>query len=606
MWLIGLIFGCGSINADKYTVQISNDNRQILQNAVRVFADVFDNKPHIEYPKNSLPPIVRVESEPIVNFLRNIGFDESPEKDIELDGSLALSKYRSDFIQGYFDAGSNVNVLNNPEETDSISASSVSESLINQIQLILLYEGINSQTQKSTQSGCVGELPDGRGIHSKHDRFEISISGTDLVDYVDNIGFTNKEKLEKSREISKAIEHRDSTIRTVEQDSNTSVSKLNSVQSQKTAQNLRWNLVTDVSVSTQELYDLTTVQSNFIANGIVVHNTASAVKDDFSDTNQWTLKAGAMVVADKGVACIDEIDKMSKQDRSAMHESLEQQTVSVAKAGINTTLKSRCSLLAAANPKEGRFQKHLQISEQIDMEPALISRFDLIFIIKDVPEEEKDSDIAEHILTVSKRGEKVVSNRELDDREEESEPDIPLELLRKYVAYARKHCNPVLNEEAHERIKDFYVHLRNEEGVDNADAVPVTARKLEGVVRIAEASAKIRLSETVTLDDAERAINLVLDSLKEVGIDPETGELDADVLESGTSATQRDKVMTIKEVISDLEDEKSGDPVEMIEIIDECTSRGLSQDTDFGKYISRLAAKGDIYEPTDGAFKAVS
>ena len=384
------------------------------------------------------------------------------------------------------------------------------------------------------------------------------------------------------------------------------MSKLKSVQSQKTAQNLRWNLVKDVSLSTEELYDLTTAQSNFIANGIVVHNTASAVKDDFSDTNQWTLKAGAMVVADKGVACIDEIDKMSKQDRSAMHESLEQQTVSVAKAGINTTLKSRCSLLAAANPKEGRFQKHLQISEQIDMEPALISRFDLIFIIKDVPEEEKDSDIAEHILTVSKRGEKVVSDKELEDREEESEPDIPLELLRKYVAYARKHCNPVLNEEAHERIKDFYVHLRNEEGVDNADAVPVTARKLEGVVRIAEASAKIRLSETVTLDDAERAINLVLDSLKEVGIDPETGELDADVLESGTSATQRDKVMTIKEVISDLEEEKDGDPVEMIEIIDECTSRGLSQDTDFGKYISRLAAKGDIYEPTDGAFKSVS
>ena len=217
MWLIGLIFGSGSINEDEYTVQIANDNRQILQNAVNVFIDVFGKTPHIEYPRNNLPPVVRVKSEPIVNFLRNIGFTESSKKNIELDGGLALSKYRSDFIMGYFDAGSNVNVLNHPEETNSISVSSISESLINQIQLILLYEGINSQTRKSTQSGSVRELPDGREIHSKHDRFEISINGTDLVDYVDTIGFTSKEKVEQSREIANAIEHRDSTKKTVEQ-----------------------------------------------------------------------------------------------------------------------------------------------------------------------------------------------------------------------------------------------------------------------------------------------------------------------------------------------------------------------------------------------------
>jgi len=113
--------------------------------------------------------------------------------------------------------------------------------------------------------------------------------------------------------------------------------------------------------------------------------TAAAVRDDFGDGQQWSLEAGALVLADRGIAAIDELDKMRPEDRSAMHEALEQQKISVSKAGINATLKSRCSLLGAANPKYGRFDQYEPISEQIDLEPALISRFDLIFTVTDTP-----------------------------------------------------------------------------------------------------------------------------------------------------------------------------------------------------------------------------
>ncbi len=136
------------------------------------------------------------------------------------------------------------------------------------------------------------------------------------------------------------------------------------------------------------VYDLTVEDAHsFIGNGFVVHNTAAAVKDEFGD-GRWTLEAGALVLADKGLACIDELDKMTEQDRSSMHEAMESQRISVAKAGITATLQCRCSMLGAANPKYGRFDDNESLSDQINMPPALLSRFDLIFALTDKPKAE--------------------------------------------------------------------------------------------------------------------------------------------------------------------------------------------------------------------------
>jgi replicative DNA helicase Mcm len=332
--------------------------------------------------------------------------------------------------------------------------------------------------------------------------------------------------------------------------------------------------------------------------------TAAAVRDDFGDGQQWTLEAGALVLADQGIAAVDELDKMRPEDRSAMHEALEQQTISVSKAGINATLKSRCSLLGAANPKYGRFDQYESIGEQIDLEPALISRFDLIFTVTDDPDPERDADLADHILRTNYAGElhtqrteqttANVSQSEVDAVTDTVAPEIEPDLLRKYIAYAQRNCFPTMTEEAKEAISDFYVDLRAE-GSDDDAPVPVTARKLEALVRLAEASARVRLADTVEIEDAERVIEIVRSCLQDIGVDPETGEFDADIVETGTSKTQRDRIKNVKALIADIEDEyDSGAPVE--EVLDRAEETGTER-SKAEHEIEKLRRQGEVYEP---------
>jgi replicative DNA helicase Mcm len=333
--------------------------------------------------------------------------------------------------------------------------------------------------------------------------------------------------------------------------------------------------------------------------------TAAAVRDDFGEGQQWTLEAGALVLADQGIAAVDELDKMRPEDRSAMHQALEQQEISVSKAGINATLKSRCSLLGAANPKYGRFDQYESIGEQIDLEPALISRFDLIFTVTDDPDEEKDANLAEHILQTNYAGElntqrtKLTNanftQEEVDDVTEDVAPEIDPELLRKYIAHAKRNCFPTMTDEAKGAIRDFYVDLRAK-GTDEDAPVPVTARKLEALVRLAEASARVRLSDTVEKDDADRVIEIVRSCLQDIGVDPETGEFDADVVETGQSKSQRDRIKNLKGLIEDIEAEyEEGAPVE--EVLDRADEIGLDRSKAEDE-IEKLRRKGEVYEPS--------
>ncbi len=335
--------------------------------------------------------------------------------------------------------------------------------------------------------------------------------------------------------------------------------------------------------------------------------TAAAVRDDFGDGQQWTLEAGALVLADQGIAAVDELDKMAPDDRSAMHEALEQQSISVSKAGINATLKSRCSLLGAANPKYGRFDQYESIGEQIDLEPALISRFDLIFTITDQPDQEEDAKLAEHILQTNYAGElnthrteTTASNyteEEVETVTEEVAPTIEPDLLRKYVAYAKRNCFPTMTEEAKAEIQEFYVDLRAE-GTGEDAPVPVTARKLEALVRLAEASARVRLSDTVDQEDAERATDIARSSMEDIGMDPETGEFDADVVETGTSKSQRDRVKNILSLIGEIEEEyDEGAPADVV--VERAEEQGM-EPSKAEHEIDQLKQKGEVYTPTKG------
>jgi replicative DNA helicase Mcm len=340
--------------------------------------------------------------------------------------------------------------------------------------------------------------------------------------------------------------------------------------------------------------------------------TAAAVRDDFGEGQQWTLEAGALVLADQGIAAVDELDKMRPEDRSAMHEALEQQSISVSKAGINATLKSRCSLLGAANPKYGRFDQYEPIGEQINLEPALISRFDLIFTVTDQPNAEEDRELAEHIINTNYAGELFthrtnantsnISEEQVNNVTKEVRPVIEADLLRKYIAHAKRNCYPTMTEEAKEAIRDFYVNLRAK-GLDDDAPVPVTARKLEALVRLSEASARIRLSDTVEKEDAERILEIVRDSMKDIGMDPETGEFDADVIETGTSKSQRDRIKNIKGIISELEDEyEEGAPVE--EVLARAETIGMER-SKAEHEIEKLRRQGDVYEPSTDHLRTV-
>ena len=338
--------------------------------------------------------------------------------------------------------------------------------------------------------------------------------------------------------------------------------------------------------------------------------TAAAVRDEFGE-GQWTLEAGALVLADMGIACIDEIDKMADQDRSSLHQAMEQQEISVAKAGISATLKSRCAVFAAANPKLGRFDEFIPMHEQINMPPALISRFDLIFSILDKPNRAKDDDLATHILkthlagevseNIAKTTKSKYTKKDRDALLTRVMPTFSPEFLRKYVAYAKRHIYPVITEDALELLKSYYVDFRNQ----SEETITFTPRQLEAFVRLAEASAKVRLSQEANLDDAKRAIYVIDQYLRRVGLDRETGRIDIDLITTGISHTQHDRMRLLMDVIQQLCDEAKDGSAARNEIIQEAELQGL-ESSKVEQALDRLKRNGQIYEPSHGRYRPTS
>ena len=338
--------------------------------------------------------------------------------------------------------------------------------------------------------------------------------------------------------------------------------------------------------------------------------TAAAVRDDLGD-GRWTIEGGALVMADMGIAAVDEMDKMRDEDKSALHEAMEQQTISIAKAGIIATLKSRCALLGAANPTYGRFNRFESLADQIDMPPALLSRFDLIFLLLDIPESVMDQRIASHLLQTHYAGELMqhksnISSSDITQEYIDSQmvaiiPEIEPELLRKYIAYSRRNVYPIMDDDARMHLVDFYTSLRKQ-GEGKNTPVPVTARQLEALVRLAESSARVRLSNRVTMDDAIRTTDITMECLKNVGIDPSTGMLDADIIASGISKAQRDKIGIIRDIIKTISERTSGNKASRKEVYAEAEKSGISRE-EVDVHVGKLRTKGDIFEPDSEHWK---
>ena len=294
-----------------------------------------------------------------------------------------------------------------------------------------------------------------------------------------------------------------------------------------------------------------------------------------------------MVLANKGFLMLDEMDKMSVEDTSAMHEAMESQIISISKANIQATLKAETTILAAANPKFGRFDPYKQIASQIDLTPTLLSRFDLIFPVRDLPNREKDDKIASHVLHLHQKPQDIIT-------------EIPIDLFKKYILYVRQNIHPRLSDGAVDEIKNFYVTLRNagQTGDGVVKPIPITARQLEALIRLSEGSAKIRLSNKVMREDAKKAIEFLRHCLLEVGIDPETGNIDIDSISTGITASQRSRIIVVRDIIRELE-KMIGNAIPLEKIVDESNKKGIKEDQ-VNDIIDRLKREGEIFEPKHG------
>jgi len=315
--------------------------------------------------------------------------------------------------------------------------------------------------------------------------------------------------------------------------------------------------------------------------------TAAVVRD--KNTGEYYLEAGAMVLGDMGVVCIDEIDKMRDEDRTAIHEALEQQTVSISKAGIHATLNARASVLAAGNPRYGRYIDDRPLIDNINLPVTILSRFDLIFVLKDQPSVEEDRLLAEHITSVHSSFEEI-------------KPPIDPGLLRKYIAYAKRYVKPKLSEEARKMISDFFVEMRRASAENKEAPIAITARQLEALIRLTEAHARMRLSSIAIEEDAAEAIRLMKTMLEMVGIDIESGSLDIDTIMTGKPKSRREKMIVIEDIIKELSSTSQLGCASVKDILSRAKEMGIEEEMT-EKMLSQLSKEGIIYEKTSGCYR---
>jgi DNA replicative helicase MCM subunit Mcm2 (Cdc46/Mcm family) len=546
--ILGYVLGDGSVGARRVSLHPASDEREVTEQISGLFEKVFGVTPQPQKVRWHCRPL-QVNRTPIARWLHPLHRHRVPD-------SIFASPNRvvSSFLRWLFEADGCVFATGRGRTAVQLRSSKIE--LLRDVQSLLLRWGIQSRI-------LWGRAPrphykEGRIVRGGESGTLAIRQRQSIERFAKSIGFVSSRKREK---LTKAVD-------------------LVRERSRGWHDHITERIVSIRSAGIATVFDIEVPgPQRFIANGIISHNTAksqllryiadvaprgiytsgkgataagltaAAVKDDFAG-GRWVLEAGMLVLADGGMAAIDELDKMTPEDRSAMHEALEQGTVSISKAGIVSTLNARCPVLAAANPKWGRFTNDRTISEQIDLPPTLLSRFDVIFSIRDLPNRERDRTLAAGILASHREGESRVYPA--NERTSSAGAPFPPELLKKYIAYAKRSFRPVLSDAALAALEDYYVKVRSQ-GEEPNSPVPITARQLEALVRLSEAAAKARLSNEVGVEDAQRAIQIMQNFLKRVAM-TEGGKLDVDLVQSGVSHSQRERLDIVMRVMRELQD----------------------------------------------------
>ena len=334
------------------------------------------------------------------------------------------------------------------------------------------------------------------------------------------------------------------------------------------------------------------------------------------ETRQIVLESGALVLSDGGVCCIDEFDKMSDSTRSVLHEVMEQQTVSIAKAGIITTLNARTSILASANPIGSKYNVNLPVPQNIDLPPTLLSRFDLVYLVLDRIDEQSDRRLARHLVGMYlEDAPENASSQEilvsippppLQRTSTNQNPLKPVEFLTSYISYARTKCQPKITPAASSALVTAYVQMRKlGEDVRAAERrITATTRQLESMIRLAEAHAKMRLADEVTANDVHAAVRLIKSALKQAATDARTGLIDMGLLTEGTSASERRRRADMKRAITDLLDEmtRGGGSARYVEVYRRLGELGSAQveGTEFADALRSLEQEGQVVVGGEG------
>ncbi|CAL5387556.1 unnamed protein product [Camellia sinensis] len=322
--------------------------------------------------------------------------------------------------------------------------------------------------------------------------------------------------------------------------------------------------------------------------------TAYVTKDP--ESGETVLESGALVLSDRGICCIDEFDKMSDSARSMLHEVMEQQTVSIAKAGIIASLNARTSVLACANPSGSRYNPRLSVIDNIHLPPTLLSRFDLIYLILDKADEQTDRRLAKHIVALH-----------FENPETSQEDALDLPTLTAYVSYARNHIHPQLSDEAAEQLTRGYVEMRRRGNFPGSSKKVITAtpRQIESLIRLSEALARIRFSELVEKKDVIEAFRLLEVALQQSATDHSTGTIDMDLITTGVSASERMRRENLLSATRNIIMEKmqiGGSSTRFLELLEELKKQSSGAEvhlSDLRNALSTLASEGFVTVHSD-------